>query len=237
MSNESEPRTTGGTGAGTTEALPVEELRALEAKATPGPWAWEARGVWTEHPDGMGGPILDEPHPRDAATGTLGYVGDSYPRGINHPSENMQLIAEMRNALPGLLDEIVRLRSALSESERRERELETRVRQWGENLAEALGRRSPTMEEVVGASIAAIHERDEALRESERREREAGEVLGDVRRVLAEIGPEDVNETAHRLIGRAEGRLDRASLILVGRAASSVGAGVPDTHRSTTTGA
>jgi hypothetical protein len=49
---------------------------------SPGPWAYDERGVFME--DG-GGPIC--------------WVGDDYARGDNHPSENMRAIA----ALPDLL--------------------------------------------------------------------------------------------------------------------------------------
>ena len=93
----------------------IAEIRERVEKATPGPWNWEHRGVWTEHPDGLFGPILDQPGPKDAAKGTLGYVGDSYPRGINCPSENMEFIAHAREDVPFLLDRIAVLERECAE--------------------------------------------------------------------------------------------------------------------------
>lgn len=64
----------------------LAELRALAESATPGPWEptpddmlSEGLGVVTFHPDGMGGPVCE--------------MSDPYPRGINHPVENMRFIA------------------------------------------------------------------------------------------------------------------------------------------------
>lgn len=66
----------------------------LARAATPGPWDCDTSGVWTMHPDGMGGQILAAPYEGDPADG-IGRVGDSYPRGINSPAETMRFIAQM----------------------------------------------------------------------------------------------------------------------------------------------
>jgi hypothetical protein len=86
--------------------LSEQQLAEIETRAnaaTPGPWNWESRGVWTEHEDGPGGPVLDVPGPKDLASGTIGYVGDQYPRGINSPSESMEFIAHARSDVPALV--------------------------------------------------------------------------------------------------------------------------------------
>jgi hypothetical protein len=92
----------------------VEAIKARADAATPGPWNWEARGVWTEYEQAIGGPVLDEPGPRDQASGTIGYVGDLYPRGFNHPSENMEFVAHARADVPWLLERAAELAKALA---------------------------------------------------------------------------------------------------------------------------
>lgn len=51
-------------------------LREIARAATPGPWAADDKGVFT----------VDE-------AGPVAWVGDAYPRGDNHPAENMAHIA------------------------------------------------------------------------------------------------------------------------------------------------
>lgn len=59
-----------------------DALRALREKATPGPWKFSDLGmtsVFTMHEDSWGGGVC--------------VPEDAYPRGGNHPTENMRLIA------------------------------------------------------------------------------------------------------------------------------------------------
>lgn len=60
------------------------DLAICEA-ATPGPWAVDD-GFLDVISEENGGPICE--------------VGDPYPRGDNHPKENMQFIAEAREGWP-----------------------------------------------------------------------------------------------------------------------------------------
>lgn len=57
---------------------PEARILLLAEKATPGSWASDDKGVFTA--DGAG-PIC--------------WVGDAYPRGDNHPTENMAYIAAL----------------------------------------------------------------------------------------------------------------------------------------------
>lgn len=97
----------------------IARLRALEAKATPGPWT-----VGPQDPDAPYGPpaVLSPDHP--AVKGGEVYEGDTCIgfAGLaltcyDYPSEttqiNYELIAAARNAMPRLLDEIERLRDEL----------------------------------------------------------------------------------------------------------------------------
>ena len=68
----------------------LNDIQKRVDAATPGPWDYDGGGVWTMHPDGIGGSICD--------------VGDSYPRGINYPNENMEFIANARSDVPALLN-------------------------------------------------------------------------------------------------------------------------------------
>ncbi len=90
-----------------TAPLDLAALRALVEQATPLPWAHDRSGVF--HVESLG-PILDEDRTRKGNAVGIGRVGDSYPRGDNHPTENMALIVAAVNALPALLDELEGLR-------------------------------------------------------------------------------------------------------------------------------
>ena len=61
----------------------------MEPKHTPGPWALDDRSLVVFEADG-GGPIA--------------LVGDAYPRGSNHPLENMRLIAAAPDLFGALRD-------------------------------------------------------------------------------------------------------------------------------------
>ena len=91
-----------------TAPLDLAALRALVEQATPLPWAHDRSGVF--HVESLG-PILDEDRTRKGNAVGIGRVGDTYPRGDNHPTENMALIAAAVNALPALLDELEGLRA------------------------------------------------------------------------------------------------------------------------------
>ena len=71
-------------------AARIEELKALEAKATKGPW----RARYTYRRDAPGTLV--------AAT-AVGHQVVMDSGGGTHPSQNLQLIVAMRNALPDLL--------------------------------------------------------------------------------------------------------------------------------------
>lgn len=66
----------------------LERLRALEANASPGPWTGDGSKVTALIPEG-------EPH-----------AGAVWPVCSEIYNEDAALIAEMRNALPRLLDEV-----------------------------------------------------------------------------------------------------------------------------------
>lgn len=70
----------------------IAELRRLERKASAGPWDAERRGAWDLACDGKDG-------------GRCWVI----PNG-----QNYHFIAAARNALPRLLDEVVRLRAAVA---------------------------------------------------------------------------------------------------------------------------
>ena len=86
------------------------ELRAIAEKATPGPWRADESDpmvVWTGHEEAIGGLI---------AIGKCGMVaGDEYPRGVNHPAENMAHIAAWHPARTlAALDVIAAARDSLT---------------------------------------------------------------------------------------------------------------------------
>lgn len=80
----------------------IEAFRALEAKATPGPWV---RASEQEH---------DDPSPEDSDAEIVsvvhGLIAHMECDGIDEWSGNVALIVAMRNALPELLEEVERLR-------------------------------------------------------------------------------------------------------------------------------
>jgi hypothetical protein len=77
------------------EPLDLDQLQQLYQDATHGPWEYNdgsnhgAGSVFTLHEDGCGGGVA--------------IPEDDYPRGINNPAENIQLIAAMHSALPVLI--------------------------------------------------------------------------------------------------------------------------------------
>lgn len=89
------------------------ELRELLEKATPGPWTASHGGLnhkvinWSKHPDGQ------------ADHSTL--VATVWPIGNNRKiaTDNTDLIAAARNALPSLLDRLQKLREALDKIDAR----------------------------------------------------------------------------------------------------------------------
>ncbi len=91
----SDQRTTSGT---------VENLRALLAAGTPGPWAYRMGGIVQLTDSGQGYPLDYYPDSRDVIT--CDRDGDMI---MSDPDAS--LIVAAVNALPGLLDEIERLRA------------------------------------------------------------------------------------------------------------------------------
>lgn len=84
-----------------------EELQAIEARAaaaTPGPWILMPE---TCGPDGQ------EVYESEDL-GCICSVGDPYPRGQNHPQENMEFISAARSDVPALVAEVRRLRAELA---------------------------------------------------------------------------------------------------------------------------
>jgi hypothetical protein len=83
----------------TSSPIDLAQLRALERAATPAPWVDdpEQSGIWSEEFQRYIVPIDD--------------MRSNLPRGHEHPPD-LALIAAVRNALPGLLDELGRLRAA-----------------------------------------------------------------------------------------------------------------------------
>jgi hypothetical protein len=82
----------------------LKALMELAAKVTPLPWDSDSSGVFCNNPDadGMGGEILEPHDPKTPPIGGIGRVGDPYPRGDNHPAENMRYIVAACNNLPKL---------------------------------------------------------------------------------------------------------------------------------------
>lgn len=83
-----------------------EELDAIENRAnaaTPGPW-WVMPELCG--PEGQG--VYES-----ASLGQICEVGDPYPRGLNHPQENMDFIAHTREDVPALVAEVRRLKALL----------------------------------------------------------------------------------------------------------------------------
>ena len=88
--------------------LTDERLAEIEARcnaATPGPWTLMPEMCG---PDGQG--VYEE-----SGLGIICEVGDPYPRGDNHPQENMEFIAAARADVPDLLAEVRRLRALVGE--------------------------------------------------------------------------------------------------------------------------
>jgi len=81
------------------------DLKVCEA-ATPGPWEHDTSGVFCMAYGAEGGPVLDMHDPKTPPVGGIGSVGDPYPRGDNHPSENMKFIAMSREALPWYITQL-----------------------------------------------------------------------------------------------------------------------------------
>lgn len=84
--------------------MTLDDLRALEAAATPGPW----------------GPYADTHNPLYGRVGSVARIDDPVgsPVGGGMNGSDARLIASIRNALPALLDELEALRAALPEDPR-----------------------------------------------------------------------------------------------------------------------
>lgn len=76
----------------------LAEIRALEEDTTPGPWVVDDDGtsVWTEGETVLGG--------------TIHRADDGYARGDYDPAADAKFIAEAKQFVPELLDEVARLR-------------------------------------------------------------------------------------------------------------------------------
>jgi hypothetical protein len=86
----------------------LARLDALEKKATPGPWGWY--NAWGPHTDGlMRALYLGRQPDAERVLGDSMFTGDVAAR-----TEDMELLAELRNAYPALRAEIERLRRELS---------------------------------------------------------------------------------------------------------------------------
>lgn len=94
------------------------EAEALANAATPGPWDADETGVVTLHPDGFLGPVLAAHDGLTEPVNGIGSVGDSYPRGINRPTENMKFIAYARAAVPALATALREMASQVEVAER-----------------------------------------------------------------------------------------------------------------------
>jgi hypothetical protein len=95
----------------------LKALMELSTKVTPLPWDSDPSGVFCNNPDadGMGGEILEPHDPKTPPIGGIGRVGDPYPRGDNHPAENMRFIVAACNTVPSLIQ---RLQAAEEERDR-----------------------------------------------------------------------------------------------------------------------
>jgi hypothetical protein len=132
----------------------VTDLKAileLSTKVTPLPWDSDSSGVFCSNhdADGMGGEILEPHDPKTPPIGGIGRVGDPYPRGDNHPAENMRYICAACNAVPSLIQ---RLQAAEEENVRLRIACELK-KQKSENEATdyVLILRSALMDELVKA--------------------------------------------------------------------------------------
>lgn len=88
--------------------LDLDAIEALANAATPAPWGYDPSGVWHRE---SGGPIIDENRQRKGDVVGIGSVGDPYPRGDNHPTENMAFIAAARTIVPQLVERVRELES------------------------------------------------------------------------------------------------------------------------------
>lgn len=91
----------------------LDEIEERANAATPGPWFLDDERpltpcVWTGYDEALGAEVAEYLTSR-------GYIrpGDDYPRGCNHPAENMEFIAASRTDVPDLVAEVRRLRDAL----------------------------------------------------------------------------------------------------------------------------
>lgn len=86
--------------------LDLDAIQARADAATPGPWHLDDEhiGVWTSAVDAPGGAICEP--------------SDPYPRGLNHPLENMRFVTHARQDIPALVAEVRRLRDQLAYEER-----------------------------------------------------------------------------------------------------------------------
>jgi len=81
----------------------VDAIEARANAATPGPWHVAPPECG---PDGQG--------VYDPELGQIVEVGDPYPRGNNHPQENMEFIAHASEDIPALIARIRQLEKELS---------------------------------------------------------------------------------------------------------------------------
>ncbi len=121
-----------------TEERNAKDDLALCDKATPGPWI-----VMPEKcgPDGQ--TVYQE-----ESLGPICDVGDPYPRGGNHPTENMHFIAMAREALPYWIERAVAAEKKIAEliADLYERDLALQVESealgnaeaWADKLEKAL---------------------------------------------------------------------------------------------------
>lgn len=79
------------------------ELKQLHSQTTPAPWYADP----PQERGPMGWGIFNEDG------GSIFEVGDPYPRGNNKPSENTDFTVAAHEAVPPLIDEIMRLRRSL----------------------------------------------------------------------------------------------------------------------------
>jgi hypothetical protein len=93
----------------------LKALMELSTKVTPLPWDSDPSGVFCNNPDadGMGGEILEPHDPKTPPIGGIGRVGDPYPRGDNHPAENMRFIVAACNTVPSLIQRLQAAEEAL----------------------------------------------------------------------------------------------------------------------------